>query len=78
MQSIAILCEAAEGERANYIKEVLANVNNSLVKVTLSYTIYKYDALLKDGNKYLSNILNEIRQRWGQCHYLNDIERLRE
>ena len=66
MQSIAILIEAVDGGRAKTLCEKLADKENSLVKITLSYTLYKYDALLMKSKSYLKTILSEISSVWGK------------
>ena len=65
-QSLAILAGVADYKS---ISEVLADKNNNLVKITLSASIYKYDALLKNGNDYLEYVTDDIAGIWGDMIY---------
>ena len=47
-------------------ERVIENLlNGDMVPCTLSSSIYLYDALLKEGNKYRSFVKEEVEQRWG-------------
>ena len=52
-------------EKCRYLRAVLADKDNGLVKIMLSYTIYKYDALLQKDNTNLPFVLDEIKELWG-------------
>lgn len=71
MQSLVLLCGAADEEQSRYLRSVLADENNDLVKIMLSYTIYKYDALLQERETYLPMVLKEIKERWGRMLFEN-------
>ncbi len=59
--SLAILCEAADGERITKIAEKLSDENNGMVGVSLSMMCFKFDALLKaDKEKYKDYVLTSI------------------
>ncbi len=64
MQAMAIYSGIA-GEHTESLCEVLAGENN-LAKVTLSYLVYKYDALLAQGEKYKDLVFEEINAKWGR------------
>jgi len=64
MQAIALYSGIAEGKEATLLN-VLTN-NNDLVKLTLSYLVYKYDALLSQGEKYKQYVYDEIIEKWGK------------
>ncbi len=66
MQSLVLLCGIPDGEQCRRLRSVLADKNNDLVKIMLSYTIYKYDALLQERETYLPAVLEEIKERWGR------------
>ena len=63
--ALAVLCGAAQGERAKRVCEVLAARNNGLVPITLSMIGFKYDALLKTDKKYKEVILQDIDEKYG-------------
>ncbi len=64
VNSLAILCNAAEGTIAENIAKQLAS-DNTLTKATLSMTCFKYDALLKtDFKRYKDYILADIRIKY--------------
>mgnify|MGYP000804554403 CR=1 FL=1 len=65
-QALAILSGVADWEM---IAPILAKENNGLVKVTLSTSMYKYDALLKDSNQYLEFVTDDIAKIWGDMIY---------
>ena len=64
VNSLAILCGAAEGKTASAIADVLAG-ENTLTKITLSMACFKYDALLKiSTEKHTPYILGDIEKRY--------------
>ena len=65
-QALAILSGTADWE---LLAPMLAKEDNGLVKVTLSTSIYKYDALLKGGNQYLEFVTDDIAKIWGDMIY---------
>ena len=65
MQSMAILSGVADETKAGHIRAVLADKNNGLVKIMLSYNVYKYEALLQQNNEYLAFVLDDIKELWG-------------
>ena len=69
MQSIAIITGIAQGERADHLRKILADKENSLVKITFSYTLYKYEALLMKDDTYMSVVLSDIQNQWGKMMY---------
>ncbi len=62
-QALALCCGACPEAEAERLRERLAH-DDSLYPVTLSHSIFRYDALLAD-KKYLPLILQEIRDIWG-------------
>lgn len=69
MQTMAILSGTADEGKSQHLRTVLMDKNNDLVKIMLSYTIYKYDALLQKDNANLPFVLNEIKELWGNMLY---------
>ena len=69
--AFAVLCGAAEGERAEMVCRALTDAENGMVKHTLSMAGFVYDALLlKDKEAYLSWIFADIGQKYSymiQC-----------
>jgi hypothetical protein len=62
--SLAILCGAADGERARAIAEKLASADSGFTPATLSMLCFKYDALLKVDASYKDYILAQIDAKY--------------
>ena len=62
-QALALCCGACPDDQTARVRENLAH-DTSLLTVTLSHSIFRYDALLQDG-AYLPQILDEIERVWG-------------
>lgn len=43
--------------------------NSELVESSLSHSIYKYDALMQDGDTYAEFVLRDIESKWGDMLY---------
>ncbi len=65
MQAICLYTGIAEGKE-DALSKILVNDDNGLIKLTLSYLVYKYDALLSQGDKYKELVYNEIIEKWGK------------
>lgn len=63
-QSLSVLLDIADEKKRESILKTLAN-DNDLVEITLGYSIYKYEALLKD-EKYKEIVLHNIAEKWGR------------
>lgn len=64
VNSLAILCGAAQGREAEKICEILSE-ENELTQVSLSMCCFKYDALLKvDGCKYKDYVIENIENKY--------------
>jgi hypothetical protein len=50
------------------LRERLADKNNCLIKISLSHSIFKYEALLQDEN-YAKFVFDEIAEVWGNMLY---------
>ena len=63
--SLAILCGAAEGKRAELVCEKMVN-EKYMIETTLSMKAFRFDALLKvNPPKYTDYVLTEIDRDWG-------------
>ncbi|MBQ8718770.1 MAG: hypothetical protein IJY66_05845 [Clostridia bacterium] len=62
-QALALCCGACPSDQASRVRENLAH-DATLHEVTLSYSIFRYDALLQD-EAYHAFVLDEIDRIWG-------------
>ena len=62
---MAVYSGVSNGEEAEYIREVISKgeIEN---KITLSYSVYKYDVLMQEPEKYKESVFDEIADRWGK------------
>ncbi len=67
MQIMAIYTGVA-GERTEALCRLITT-DNDLSAVTLSYLIYKYDALMMQGDEYKAYVIDDIKKRWGKMLY---------
>ncbi|MCE5323557.1 family 78 glycoside hydrolase catalytic domain [bacterium] len=65
VQSLAILAGICSKETAAELRKRLATDDNGLVKTTLSYTLYKFEALLTDPGSYGAYVFDQIKRDWG-------------
>ncbi len=70
MQSLALLCGAASGERASHLRSRLAD-RSDMIPVTLSDSLVRYQALMQDEAAYADFVFNEIGEIWGKMLYEN-------
>ncbi len=68
MQSLSLLCGAAEGLHASLVRTKLST-GKDLIPVTLSNALFRYQALLQDEDTYADLIFNEIGHIWGNMLY---------
>jgi len=64
-QALAIRVKACDENIRSILRQKLADINNGMVKTTLSYSIYKYEALLEEYEKYAENVFEEFVDTWG-------------
>lgn len=67
-QALAVYTRICDEERCAYLYDALLN-NKELVEITLSYSIFKYEALLGYESSCLKNVLDEIAEKWGSMLY---------
>ena len=62
--ALAVLCGACPADEQPRVLAALAK-DESLLPVTLSHSIFRYQALLRDREHYATFVLEEIGQIWG-------------
>ena len=67
MQAMAVFNSIAD-EHTNTLCRALTE-DKDLVKITLSYNIYLYEALLMQGDTYREYVLEDIIEKWGKMLY---------
>ena len=65
-QSLLLCAEVANDSQRARLCERLIDPNSGLVPVTLSCSIYKYDALCKEADKYGQWVLQNVADIWGE------------
>lgn len=68
-QALALCNGVVPQEYQGLLREKLSDNNNSLVKTSISYSIFKYEALLQQPDKYGSLVFDEIADNWGHMLY---------
>ncbi len=68
-QALALCAGAVPAAQAETVRERLAHKDNGLVRTTLSYAIYKYEALLQEPDRYASIVFEDIATDWGYMLY---------
>ncbi len=64
-QALAILAGVVPDEDIGPLRERLARDNNGLVPCTISHTLYKFEALLTDKDRFAPRVFDLIKQDWG-------------
>ncbi len=64
-QSLLVYCNAAKGLRKEAVLNLLASNTSNLIPVTLSFSIFKYDALMTEEQKYHVFVFSDIARIWG-------------
>lgn len=67
--SLIVFADAAHDERLDCVLEALAN--KKLIPVTLSHSIFKYEAMMRDPEKYARTVFDDIAEKWGYMLYNN-------
>jgi hypothetical protein len=65
--AMAIYCGAASLLPSGYenIGKALVENHNTLTQISLSHTMFKYEALLRIDNSYIDYIMKDIEYKWG-------------
>jgi len=64
-QALMVACGAGMGARRSAVLAALAAADNGMVPVTLSHSIFKYEALLTTPKRYGTHVFDEIARKWG-------------
>lgn len=64
-QSLMVCCGACTGKKQTLVLSALANPSNGMVPITLSHSIFKYDALLTDPKRYGRFVFDDVADKWG-------------
>lgn len=70
-QALAIYTGACPADVAQELRKRLSEKNNGLVPITLSYSIFKYEALLMEKDKYGTLVFDDIAEQWSYMLYNN-------
>ncbi len=65
VQALAILAGVCGAHTAALLRERLADPDNGMVATTLSYSLYKFEALLADPDRYGQRVLDKLSADWG-------------
>lgn len=65
LMQVMSLYAGIASDKASHIADLITSENN-LVPITLSYTVYKYDALLASDYKYARYVYDDIIAKWGK------------
>lgn len=66
-QSLIVFADGVSDDRLN--KVLVHLTDDSLIPVTISHSIFKYDALLKQPEKYARFVFNQVAKLWGHMLY---------
>ncbi|MDD4772790.1 MAG: hypothetical protein PHZ09_04210 [Eubacteriales bacterium] len=68
-QSLIVISDICPEENIDAVLGALAG--NKLISVTLSHSIFKYDALMRNPSRYARFVFNQIAEKWGYMLYNN-------
>ncbi len=69
--SLICYADAVPADRLEKVQKLLATKNSGLYEVTISYSIFKYETLMRDPKKYARFVFNDIAEKWGHMLYNN-------
>lgn len=69
VQALAVLANVCDARTADTLRKRLAAPDNGLVATTLSYSLYKFEALLTDPDRHGRHVLDAIARDWGHMLY---------
>ena len=70
VQALAVYLDIPNEEQRKVLIEKLCDPDNGLVKVTLSFSLFKYQAIMKDETR-LDEVLSDVAALWGSMLYRN-------
>lgn len=68
-QALALLAKVVPEKFESKLRKRLSDKDNSLVHTTISYSLYKYEALMQEPDKYAEFVFNDIADDWGYMLY---------
>lgn len=69
IQDLALYTNSCPSARSNELRARL--LNNDWIPTTLSFSVFRYEALLQEPERYAEAVFNEIAERWGKMLYRN-------
>lgn len=63
-QALALYNQICDGEKSEHLCNALIN-NEEIIPITLSYSVFKYESILKHNKKYAKYVFDDIAQKWG-------------
>ena len=66
-QALALCSHCVPEEYQNTVRESITS--DEFVESSLSHSVYKYDALMQDADKYADFVLSDIENKWGYMLY---------
>ncbi len=70
-QALALYTGVCPEKNAKALGDRLASRDNGFVSITLSYSIFKYEALLRDKERYGKIVFDEVADLWSSMLYRN-------
>jgi len=67
--SLIVFADICTSEQQESVLKALAN--SCLIPVTLSHSIFKYEAMMRDSAAYGKKVLDEIAEKWGEMLFHN-------
>jgi hypothetical protein len=64
-QSLMFFCGAVPEDNRISVLEDLASGRNGSVPITLSHSVFKYDALMLYPERFGQHVISEVEKRWG-------------
>lgn len=68
-QSLALVAGVCEGEAADRLRVLLCGEGNGLVRITLSYSLFKFQALMGNPARFGKSMFGMIERDWGHMLY---------
>jgi alpha-L-rhamnosidase len=68
-QALILCAGACSEERGTLLRRKLADKSSGLVETTLSHSIYKFEAMLQEPDKYADLVFGKIEEDWGYMLY---------
>jgi alpha-L-rhamnosidase len=69
-QAMAVYSGICGKSRAAALAKTLMDGDNGLVKISLSYALYKYDAIIRTDRENAGYVFDDIAEKWGKMLFL--------